>query len=253
MPYDSISGLRVLQWNARGISNFSRTQQLNFLILNKKIDIVLICETFLKPDHKFKLNEYKIYRNDRVTYGGGVAIAIRHGLSHDLLQNCPTVSIENISIKVYLNNKNVIFTSAYCAKYSRHFSLDIRHLTSFNDEYFIFGDFNAKHTSWNNSCSNRAGNSLFQIQNNSNFFVYHPNSPSYYSNSNNNSSTLDILLSNSVLPTSEMISLCELDSDHYPVLSIIYSNSIQYYENKVFNFKAANWINFKSFINSKII
>lgn len=33
-------------------------------------------ETFLKPHHEFKLNGYKIYRNDRDTHGGGVAIAI---------------------------------------------------------------------------------------------------------------------------------------------------------------------------------
>lgn len=121
----------------------------------------------------------------------------------------------------------------------------------FEDDYFIFGDLNAKHTSWNNSCCNRAGNCLFQIQSDSNFFVYHPNSPTYYSNEN--SSTLDILLSNSILPISEMVSLCELDSDHYPILTTIYFNSIRCYENKIFNFKAANWNNFKSFIDSKII
>lgn len=77
-------------------------QQLNFLILNRKVDIVLICETFLKPHHKFKLNGYKIYRNDRATHGGGVAIAIKYGLQHSLSHYCPTVSIENISISVCL-------------------------------------------------------------------------------------------------------------------------------------------------------
>lgn len=116
----------------------------------------------------------------------------------------------------------------------------------------IYGDFNAKHSSWNNSDCNRAGNSLFCLQNSSNFFVYHPNSPTYTSSSNNSSSTLDILLSNSSLPISELVSLCELNSDHYPVMSIVYFNSVRHYENKIFNFKAANWNNFKSSIDAKI-
>lgn len=111
-------------------------QFINFLIVKEKIDIVLICETFLKSHHKFKLNGYQIYRNDRVIHGGGVAIAVRYDLCHDSLQNRRTVFIENISVNVYLNGKNVIFTSAYCGKYSRHFTSDIQCLTSsFSDEY----------------------------------------------------------------------------------------------------------------------
>lgn len=252
MQFDSVSELRVLQWNARGISQFSSSQQLNFLLLNRSIDIVLVCETFLNPHHKLKLNGYKIYRNDRVSHGGGVAIAIRYGLKHTLLQNCPAVSIENISLMIYLNNREIIFTSAYCGKYTSHFSSDISCLTTFfNGEFFIFGDFNAKHTSWNNSCCNRAGNILFQLQNDSNFFVYHPDSPTYIS-SNNTLSTLDIFLSNSSLPILDVISLIELDSDHHPVMSSISFNSIQHFDNRIFNFKAADWNNFKSFIDAKI-
>lgn len=253
MLFDNLNGLRILQWNARGISNFSTVQQLNHLILNKQIDIVLVCETFLNSHHKFKLSGYKIYRNDRSTHGGGVAIAIKYGLKHDLLNLCPTVSIENISIIVYLNTRSLIFTSAYCGRFSRHFSSDIHLLTSFfNSEFFIFGDFNAKHLSWNNTVCNAAGNSLFQVQNDSNFFIHHPISSSYVSSSGHSHSTLDILLSNSNIPISDMIPLVELNSDHYPVVCTINLNSIQHLENKVFDFKAANWINFRSFIESRI-
>lgn len=117
MPYDNPNSLKILQWNARGISNFSTAEQLNILIANKNIDIVLLCETFLRPHHKFKLNGYKIYRHDRDTHGGGVAIAVKCGLKHSFLSMCPTNSIENISVCVNLNTKNVVFTSAYCSKY----------------------------------------------------------------------------------------------------------------------------------------
>lgn len=149
--------------------------------------------------------------------------------------------------------KNIIFTSAYCGKYTRHFCSDIQLLTTFfREEFFIFGDFNAKHPSWNNSSNNRAGIDLFQLQNESNFFIHNPNSPTYISPSGSNSSTLDIFLSNSNALISEVIPLVELYSDHYPVLSIIHFNSIRRYDCKIFNFKAANWNNFKSYIVDKI-
>lgn len=252
MPYDNLGSLKLLQWNARGISTFSVCKQLDVLISDNNIDIVFLCETFLKPHHKFRLNGYKIYRNDRDTHGGGVAIAIKHGLVHNLLPICPTNSVENISICMNLNNKNIIFTSAYCSKYSIHFSSDIHTLTSCcNDEYFIFGDLNARHTSWNNLNNNTAGDRLYQLQNNSNFFIYHPLSPTYFSFSGLGS-TLDILLSNSNSEISDLIPLIELDSDHYPVLCSIKFKSILRFDNHIFNFKAANWDNFRSYIDDKI-
>lgn len=180
MPFDNSIYLNVLQWNARGIANFTTAEQLNLLISKNNVDIILLCETFLKPHHKFKLNGYKIYRNDRDTHGGGVAIAIKYGLKHSLLPLCPTVSVENISICINLNNKNVTFTSAYCSKFSNNFISDIRLLTSFFDnDYFVFGDLNAKHFSWNNIRNNTSGERLFQLQNESDFFIYHPMSSTY--------------------------------------------------------------------------
>lgn len=65
-----------------------------------------------------------------------------------------------MSVSVKLNNKNITFTSAYCGKYSNHFISDIRSWTSFfNDDYFIIGDLNAKHNSWNNTENNIASRS----------------------------------------------------------------------------------------------
>lgn len=93
-------------------------------------------------------------------------------------------------------------TSAYGPEYSSHFVADIHKLISIsNNEYFIFGDFNAKHSSWNCSKNNNAGNDLFNLQNQNDFFIYYLDSPTYFSTSSsrNHQSTLDILLSNSNL------------------------------------------------------
>lgn len=83
--------LKILQWNARGISDFSTAKQLNVLIKSSNVDTAKqLCETFLNSHHKFKLSGYKIYRNDRDTHGGGVAIAVKNDLKHGLLPVYPT-------------------------------------------------------------------------------------------------------------------------------------------------------------------
>lgn len=106
--------LKILQWNARGISNISTVKQLSNLLKLSKSEIVFLCETFLKDLKGFHLDNYKIYRRDRITHGGGVAIAIKNGIKQTLLPVCDTDHIENISVGITLNNKPTVSTSAYC-------------------------------------------------------------------------------------------------------------------------------------------
>lgn len=51
-----------------------------------KIDIVFINETFFNQNSKFKLQSYNIYREDRVTHGGGVLITVKNSIPHQLVK-----------------------------------------------------------------------------------------------------------------------------------------------------------------------
>lgn len=212
-----------------------------------------MAETFLKSSNKFFINGYKIYRQDRpTTHGGGVAIAVKDTIKHTLLEPTTTSSIENISISINLNNNCVKFTSAYCPKFTSNFEKDMKLLYSSQNQFFIFGDFNAKNKSWNCKNTNQAGKILFDLQLKSNFFIYHSNSPTHYPVSGNTPSCLDILLSNSSFQISDLISIDDqLNSDHTPVfcsISAEFENSTSF----VFNFKKANWKKFHHFINNSI-
>lgn len=71
--------LKILHWNAQGITNLSTAKQLELLLHQHNIDIVMLNETFCKAHHKLYLNGYTIYRNDRSDAPrGGVAIAVKH-------------------------------------------------------------------------------------------------------------------------------------------------------------------------------
>lgn len=112
---------------------------------------------YLKINTLF-LNGYRIHRNDRDRKGGGVAIAIKHAISHTRLPNYKTTSIENLSVAVNINGRNIAFTSAYNPKYHGSFENDIKKITPTNKEFFVFGDLNANSTAWNCVRNNPAGN-----------------------------------------------------------------------------------------------
>lgn len=87
------------------------------------------------------LENYTLYSHDRDTHGGGVAIAVRNNIRHELLSVLATNSIENISISIFIGQTKIRNTSAYSSQQSNHFNNDIDILMSGNEEYLIFGRF----------------------------------------------------------------------------------------------------------------
>lgn len=127
-----------MHWNAQGITNPETQLDLENFIREKQIDLISINETFLKPNHRFKLANYKVYREDRINHGGGVLIAIKNSIPHARLIKYPTLSIENISILIKINNKNIRFTSAYCPRFTPSFGNDLDKITETTHEFFYF-------------------------------------------------------------------------------------------------------------------
>lgn len=227
MQYNStvIQDVHVMHWNAQGITTESAVSQLEQVLLNKKIDVLFLNETFLKSHHKFKIGSFKVYREDRSTHGGGVLIAIRNNIEHRVLPKCKTYKIENISIEIIINRRPVIFTSAYSPVYTGNFKKDIHLLTNLGKEFFIFGDFNARHSHWNCVPNNTAGNELYSHSLQSNYYIYHTNSFTRFGQNLNpiQPSTVDILLTNSNIPFSSLESHPNLlNSDHVPISCYIH-------------------------------
>lgn len=181
---NAINELKIMFWNAQGITTLSKQLQLEFFIEREKIDILLLAETFLTPNHSFQLKNYTIHRNDRLANAhGGVAIAVRNTISYNSRLPFDTMSIENIAIVLSINPKQTI-----------HFANDIKVLTSTNKQFLIFGDLNAKHTSWNCNINNRLGNLLFNAQQENPFMIFYTNQHTHYSHSGQTPSTIDLLI-----------------------------------------------------------
>lgn len=225
----STNSLRIMYWNANSVRN--KIYEFYHYLTTNNIHVACLSETFLKsedrlPSHPF----YVIYRLDRLhSSRGGVAIVVNRLLDHQLLPDLNMRILETIGIRVNLANGNKMdLFSAYLpgsgntdnqARVSQHFINDLRKVTRRNGRtsYFLCGDLNARHRHFNCLGTNRAGRLLYDEYVSSEFVVALPNSPTYIpEDDNRNPSTIDIMLTNSLLRYSDLT--CEyLGSDHNAV------------------------------------
>lgn len=255
--------LSIIYWNAQSIKN--KILETSQFLYDNNIDIILLSETWLKQHHNTSIKNYKFYRKDRCgsqqSVGGGVAIAVKNGISHSPLPNIPTKVIEAIGIEISSNNRLVRLVSVYFpgtvlseSKFNE-FKNDIKLLTSCKQNYIIAGDLNAKHRFWNCCRANKAGQILFEEMNKKDFLIPFPPTPTYYPTQNSRTipSTLDIILSGGSIIPYNIISRQDLSSDHLPVsfnVDFSYTKSQPTTNKRCYS--KANWLIYKQTIHNSI-
>lgn len=254
MTFNKRKVLKLLHWNANGISNHSHLKQLEYLLEREEIHIASLNDTYFNESHKTYFKNYIFYRRDREgSRGGGVALIVRKTLKHTVLDITTTYAIENISIEILVNQRPIVITTAYSPRYTSHFTEDIMKLTSRNKEFIILGDLNAKHISWNCSSNNTAGTNLFNLLQSHNFFLHSTIDPTYYPHQHNrNPSVIDVVLSNTTLILRLDVLGYEIPSDHRPIVCSINNANPNVVDCTYLDFKNTNWTLFQSIINSKI-
>lgn len=248
---------KIMTWNAQSI--YKKKQEFFNFLINDDIDIALITETCLSNNLSLSHHLFKVYRLDRVdSRGGGVAILIRRTISHELLP-CPgTKVIEAISIRVFLNNRNFVVTCAYFPgsqdlSVLRDFKEDILLLTN-STNFIIGGDLNARHSLWNCSRCNRAGDYLSHIMMNDVFLIHFPDSHTHFPHSGNSASTIDFFLSKGFPSLGEVYTNDTLYSDHVVVIGSFdaLSRESQDEHFHVRDYSNANWPLFQTVISQKL-
>lgn len=247
------SFLKIMFWNAQGISTESKRAQFHHILEQQNIDIVLLAETFLNEHHEFNMPGFNIYRNDRDSHAGGVAIIIKKNIAHKQCSVYKTSKMENISISVKISGRDTILTSAYSPKYTASFEKDLRIISPRNSPFIIMGDLNAHHSSWNCARNNAAGRVVYDLQNRSHFFVHNTTTPTHFPHCGTTPSTIDLLLTNSNLSIPQMHTLENvLLSDHTPVIISFQANTERQPPAMIPDYKRANWMKYQQIINSNI-
>ena len=91
----------------------SKVDQLRHSMYSNEVHIMAVCETKLNEhisDNAISVNNYSIYRNDRNTHGGGVALYVNdvNITGHKLREDLMPYSLELLAIEIKLSMANPI-------------------------------------------------------------------------------------------------------------------------------------------------
>lgn len=251
------SSLKILNWNAHSVA--SKKLELTMFLKDANIDIAAITETHLKPNISFCLPEHNITRLDRTSAGGGgVAVAVRKGISYKVLPHFNTSFIEAVGIEVVTSTGPIIIAAVYCPKQSRNgdnsatrLRNDLQKLTHRRSKFVLAGDLNARLTSWGcSTSSNNNGRILADDAQHGHYVVAYPDAPTFFSHAGVGS-TLDLFLTNIMENISVPEVITALSSDHLPVVMEV-GAEVTHHRSTRKNFHRVNWDHFISFIENRI-
>lgn len=130
--------------NVNSIVTYNKRQLFLDLFQQIKSDIFFLSETHLKPSKKFYINNFNIFRQDRIgKNGGGTAIILNEKIKFRNFRKHDK-SFEASSIEVFLDNIWITLISIYIPPNT---NFDIEQFIDFlpSDQYVICGgDFNSR-------------------------------------------------------------------------------------------------------------
>lgn len=258
----SLSKLNILQWNCRGVSN--KTHEIHKL--SNQFDILLLCETFLKPEKRVNFNilkQFNIIRSDRtVNKGGGLAFVIRKNLTFSKIGSIFTREdeFETLAVSIDSSMGELLVVLVYRVPgkltpptYWKNFFNSIKN-SGFNT-VFIGGDFNCHSTLWGSShvCPN--ARNLCDELDVTDLILLNNGSPTLLSRPPNPGSALDLTFVTSNLYTTSSWKVYNdtLGSDHFPIFtSLGITIPISIFASHKYNLRGIDWSLFSSELHSSI-
>lgn len=164
------SSIKILQWNSQSLK--PKLDSFESLLLQEKIHLALISESWLNPDSNISIRNYQIFRRDRDDSYGGVAIvahkSVRCAVGSTILSN---TGIEVLHLKLFNCRMLENIVSVYCPSSVRTTDTDWDELFSLvGRKALIAGDFNGHHSSWSYKTDSR-GEHIFDSALENNFIA----------------------------------------------------------------------------------
>lgn len=247
--------LKIIQWNIRSF-NANRGNLIS-LIRKYDPDIVLLNETWSKPNHVTHVKNYNIIRCDREDGYGGVATMIKSSIKFQIIKNDINYStMDTQCIIIKLNTLNII--NCYSNPNARRFEQDLTKIfSSIQGPMILMGDLNAHHILWGSNNNNHKGNIINNLIDEYNLTIANDGSSTRMIPPGSDPSPLDITLASQEVRhklTWEVIPDCGY-SDHYPTMTVLQMKMDRRYTNQGQharrNLKKANWSYYKLIAEQK--
>lgn len=250
------NSLKIIQFNCRGITSFAKQSEFKYFTDIHNPDIILLSETFLKPNHKFTVPYYQIYRTDRLDSNcGGTAILIKTNIKHKSINSPQSNSFNDTTgIKVYLNGQTIKIFSIYST--NKIIESDIKHLINQDNKVLIAGDFNAKHKDWYCNNYNLSGMAVHKfLKNHPHIKMHFPDSHTHFTSKAESDSILDFALTKNINLLTRPETLDDFQTDHLAVTyKINLSHSIRTSSpiRLQYDFSKADWKKFRTILDQNI-
>lgn len=240
--------VRIIQWNARSIK--ANRETLEYIIKKYDIDIVLLCETWLRPQDFFSGSGFSIYRHDRPDGYGGVAIMVKNSFSHKKINlNTSHINFEVIAIEVTMpNHSHINFISAYAPPQTIITHANWQFLIKqIGKNYIIGGDFNSHSPAWGCSYEDNGGRNLIDNIDSSSLIILNDGSQTMIPHPIRRRSPIDLTLCTPSIAPSVSWSVFDesAGSDHLIIkinLNLQYNtSSITRIDRNKINTKKINW------------
>ena len=151
----STKSCRLSSWavvNARSINN--KLPELHHFISSNNLQVLCVTETWLDstvPNSVIAPAGYSVFRHDRLTRGGGVAVFCRNDVSVEnvaIPQCFEDIEVVCIDIKVKKSIYRIIVFSTVDYEYIQDSIRCFQHLCSTHHTVVIMGDFNMPLVDW---------------------------------------------------------------------------------------------------------
>ena len=169
----------ITQWNANSITAH-KAELIKFINQQqRKPDVIIIQETFLKPKQVFTLDGYNVERNDReIGKKGGVATLLRKGIHYRKIET--PASLESIATEISINKEKLTIINLYIPPTSRPDTVELRKLfTDYGQKVVLSGDMNAHNPLWGSESTNNNGDIIEDLLTEYNWTVLNTGQPTY--------------------------------------------------------------------------
>ena len=251
---------RIMCYNTSGLSQ-SRVAEINHMLRAKKVDVLCLNETFLKPKRanpSFYGYSY-VGRKDRPTIGGGVAILCKNGLKAEPVTfDCEG---ETLVAEIQLpTGRKVNVATCYNPPDKRLDTEEIQGVFRLKQHTILLGDLNAKHIALDNNNTNTSGRALLDLITDTNISILNNGEPTRVAmgGQRGEPERLDLALATPELTRMvKGFEVCQdgAAADHAPIMVTLEAGRRPRdgpIATEAFNYDRADWGAFRACINADI-
>ena len=240
--------LKIYAWNACG-GLYAKRHELELLLINNKVDICLLSETLIKDKQNFNIKNDKTYKNNT---NRGTAILVKNDLNHYVIP-IDLEKLEASAIKIKTRGQEVAIISTYNSPSVKFNKADYTKIFKMAPIVIAAGDFNAKHTIWGSRSINTLGKNVNQFCFKNDLSVHTLSEFSHYPfNTKLKPDIIDFMISKNLNYTTDVNTIHELDSDHYPIEIVINFSAKFTINHPRYNLAKADWNSFQNHIDNTI-